>query len=197
MLKIGITGGIGSGKSTVAKIFATLAIPVYDADIAAKNLMNTNETVKSNIIKYFGEESYKNNMLNRSYLSSIVFKSKEKLQLLNSITHPVTIANANEWFQKEQAPYALKEAALIFESNSNQYLDYVIGVAAPEAIRIMRIMQRNNLSKEDVLKIMSRQMDEDEKMKRCDFIIDNSGKASVIQQVFKLHQQLLQMAGNN
>lgn len=196
MLKIGITGGIGSGKSTVAKIFATLGIPVYDADIAAKKLMITNETIKTNIIKHFGEQSYKNNTLNRSYLSSIIFKNAEKLQLLNSITHPITISNANEWFQRQQAPYALKEAALIFESNSNQYLDYVIGVSAPKAIRIIRIMQRNNLSREDVLKIMSRQMNEDEKMKRCNFVIDNSGKVSVIQQVFNLHHQFI-LAGQH
>ena len=118
MLKIGITGGIGSGKSTVAKIFEVLGVPVYYADAAARRLMNEDDEIRQNLIKHFGPDSYKDGKLNRSYVSSIVFNNKEKLELLNQLTHPATIRDANEWMQKQNAPYTLKEAALIFESGS-------------------------------------------------------------------------------
>ena len=118
MLKVGLTGGIGSGKTIVARIFGILGIPVYYADDRTKILMNTNPAVRESIITHFGEQSYTGNELNRSYLASIVFNDKEKLDLLNALTHPVTINDAEEWMQKQSAPYALKEAALLFESGS-------------------------------------------------------------------------------
>ena len=190
MLRVGLTGGIGSGKSTVAKIFEVLGIPVYYADAAAKRLMNEDDELKKNIIAHFGRESYENDQLNRSYISSLVFNNKEKLELLNSLTHPATIRDANKWMQRQTSPYTIKEAALIFESGSAEHLDHVIGVYTPAPLRIQRIMQRDNTTREEVLQRMSRQIDEDIKMRLCDSIIINDEQQLLIPQVLKLHEKL-------
>ena len=190
MLRVGLTGGIGSGKSTVAKIFEVLGIPVYYADAAAKRLMNEDDELKKNIIAHFGPESYENDQLSRSYISSLVFNNKEKLELLNSLTHPATIRDANKWMQRQTSPYTIKEAALIFESGSAEHLDHVIGVYTPAPLRIQRIMQRDNTTREEVLQRMSRQIDEDIKMRLCDSIIINDEQQLLIPQVLELHEKL-------
>ena len=192
MFRVGITGGIGSGKSTVARIFEILGIPVYYADQAARRLMNEDEALKQNIITHFGSGSYRDGQLDRSYLGEIVFKDKEKLHQLNAITHPATIRDANDWMQKQNSPYTIKEAALIFESGSAEYLDYVIGVFAPLPLRLKRIMQRDKTSREDVLHRMSRQIDEDIKMKLCDAVLLNDEQQLLVPQVIKLHELLLE-----
>jgi len=191
MLKVGLTGGIGSGKSTVAKIFEVLGIPVYYADDAAKEIMNTDDELKNSIIKNFGQEAYKDSRLDRSYLASIVFADKQKLELLNSLTHPATIRDASRWMEKQTSPYIIKEAALLFESRANEYLDHIIGVYAPQALRIKRVMQRDTTTEEEILKRLNRQMDEDQKMKLCDSIIINDEQQLVIPQVMKLHEKFL------
>jgi dephospho-CoA kinase len=191
MLKIGLTGGIGSGKSTVARIFEVLGIPVYYADDAAKRVMNENPAVKLNVIKHFGDESYTaEGLLNRSYISSQVFGDPEKLALLNSISHPATIADSEEWIAKQTAPYAIKEAALLFESGSAANLDFIIGVYSPTPLRILRTMNRDNITREDVLQRMKRQINETVKMKLCDFVVRNDEQELVIPQVVALHEKL-------
>ena len=197
MLRIGLTGGIGSGKSTVAKIFEVLSIPVYYADATARRLMNEDEELKKNIITHFGKESYVDGQLNRPYIASIVFNDKEKLELLNSLTHPATILDANKWMLKQTSPYSIKEAALIFESGSAKHLDHVIGVYSPAPLRIQRIMQRDKITKEEVLQRMNRQMDEDKKMRLCDFVITNDEQQLLIPQVLQLHEKLLHCPSNN
>jgi dephospho-CoA kinase len=194
MLRVGITGGIGSGKSTVARVFEVLGIPVYNADTAARHLMNEDKGLRQAIRQHFGEESYKDGTLNRSYIATQVFDNPEKLALLNSLTHPATIRHAEEWMQRQQSPYTLKEAALIFESGSSAQLDFVIGVYAPQALRIARVTGRDQVSREEVLKRMQRQIDETIKMKLCDTVIINDDQHPVIPQVLALHQQLLQRA---
>ena len=191
MIKVGLTGGIGSGKSVVAKVFETLGIPVYYADDAAKKLMNTNKDLQAVIIKNFGEGSYSNGELNREYIASIVFNDKEKLELLNSLTHPATIRDAEEWMKQQTSPYIIKEAALLFESGANKILDHVIGVFAPLQLRIKRVMTRDGVTEEEIMKRINRQMDEEEKMKRCDFLITNDEQQLVIPQVLKLHESFL------
>lgn len=191
MLKIGLTGGIGSGKSTVAKVFETLGIPVYYADDAAKRVMNEHALLREKIIQHFGEESYADKQLNRNYIASQVFNNKEKLDLLNSIVHPVTIADAEAWMQAQKTPYAIKEAAIIFEAGAHRQLDYIIGVSAPVDLRLKRVMERDGITQEKVQERMDKQMDEEEKMKLCDFIIFNDEKQLLIPQVIELHENLV------
>lgn len=194
MVLIGLTGGIGSGKSTVAKVFETLGIAVYYADDAAKRLMNTDETLKQEIIKQFGIESYKDGTLNRPYIASLVFANKEKLNVLNSIVHPATIEDSQKWVLQQISPYVIREAALLFESGANKGLDFVVGVSAPMPLRIQRVIQRDGLSKEEIEQRISRQMDEEEKMKKCDFIIKNDEKQLVIPQVLDIHKKIIAIA---
>lgn len=194
MLKIGLTGGIGSGKSTVAAIFSVLGIPVFDADAVTKKLMEDDESIRSSIKKKFGEEAYLNNKLNRKYIASIVFNDVHKLEILNSITHPVVITAAQKWMQQQTSAYTIKEAALMFESASAAGVDFIIGVFAPQHLRIKRVMERDNISRLDVLARMDKQIDEKIKMKLCNFIIVNDEQQLVIPQAIKLHEYFLQLA---
>jgi len=199
MLRVGLTGGIGSGKSTVAKIFEVLGIPVYYADDAARSLMNTDEELKKSIISEFGNESYVNDQLNRAYIASLVFNDVKKLELLNSLTHPATIRDAERWMQQiaesrgQTSRYVIKEAALIFESGSAENLDYVIGVYTPLPLRIKRIMDRDRVTRDEVMQRINRQIDEDIKMRLCDKVIVNDEQQLIITQVLQLHEQLLSM----
>lgn len=195
MIKVGLTGGIGSGKTTVARIFEVMGIPVYYADDAAKKLMNTDEALKEVIIKHFGEEAYSDGQLDRKYIAAVVFNDAAKLKLLNSLTHPATIRDAEEWMKKlaesggQKTPYIIKEAALLFESGANKSVDKVIGVYAPLPLRIKRVMKRDGVTEEEVNKRISRQMNEEEKMKRCDFVITNNEEQLLLPQVLDLHDK--------
>jgi dephospho-CoA kinase len=191
MLKVGITGGIGSGKSTIAKVFEVLGIPVYYADDRAKFLMNNNEDLRQQLVKNFGENTFTNDQLNRPYLSSKVFNNTAKLELLNSIVHPITIADAENWMQQQTSSYCIKEAALIFESGAQQNLDYVIGVTASTALRIQRVMHRDGIDRETIIARMDKQISDTIKMRLCDFVIDNNEQKLVIPQVIKIHKSLL------
>ncbi len=193
MLKIGLTGGIGSGKSTVAAIFEVLGIPVYYADAAAKKLMQEDVGLIAGIKELFGENSYVNGMLNRTYISGEVFSQPDKLNKLNALVHPVTIADAEKWISTQSASYLIKEAAILFESGSHIQMDYVIGVYSPLELRIERVMQRDKISKEQVISRINQQMDEDEKMRRCDFLVYNDEKKLLIPQVLELHDKLIKV----
>ncbi|HEU5365009.1 MAG TPA: dephospho-CoA kinase [Hanamia sp.] len=194
MIRIGLTGGIGSGKSTVARIFNVLGIPVYSSDDASKRLMNEDEELKENIIRSFGEQSYTEGRLNRKYLAWQVFSDRNKIELLNSLVHPATIKDATAWMEKQTAPYIIKEAALIFESGSDKYLDAVIGVKSPLSLRIERTMKRNNVTAAEVEARIKLQMDEEEKLSLCDYIIVNDEHQMLIPQVLLLHERLLKKA---
>ncbi|MBZ5855755.1 dephospho-CoA kinase [Flavihumibacter profundi] len=195
MLRVGITGGIGSGKSIVARVFNSLGIPVYNADTAAKRLMENDPELVEAIKAQFGDGAYLDGKLNRAYLAQVVFKDKQQLDILNQLVHPVTIRDAEQWMQHQSSPYALKEAALIFESGSQAQLDLVIGVSAPQHIRIHRVMQRDGVSREEVIKRIDNQLSETIKMRLCDYIIMNDDQRLVVPQVLKVHEELLQRAG--
>lgn len=198
MLIIGVTGGIGSGKSTVCRIFEVLGIPVYYADTEAKRLMQRDPELKSSILHHFGQKVYDHTgKLDRKYLAGQVFGDQEKLVLLNSLVHPVTIRDASRWAECQSAPYVLKEAALMFESDSFHHVDKVIGVSAPEDLRIQRTMGRDGISREEILKRMQSQLDEDAKMGLCDYLIYNDEIHPVIPQVLALHENLLQLRGTS
>jgi dephospho-CoA kinase len=191
MLKAGVTGGIGSGKTMVCQVFQTLGIPVFNADNAARYLMENDAELARSIRKLLGEEVYTDGKLNRANVSAIVFSDPEKLAQLNALVHPVTIRYSRDWVAAQNAPYTIKEAAILFESGSYKDMDVTIGVFAPQELRIQRAMQRSGLSRDEVLGIISRQMDEDEKMKRCDHVIINDDITAVLPQVLGLHELLL------
>ena len=197
MLKIGLTGGIGSGKTTVAKVFELLGVPVYYADDASKRLYQTDVAMIAAIKQAFGEDVYSGITLNRSLLASLVFGNPEKLELLNSIVHPPTIKDAINWMEAQTAPYIIKEAALLFESGSVSTLDCVIGVTAPKHLRLKRAMDRDGVTREEVLNRMKRQIDESVKMRLCDFVINNNEQELIIPQVLALHEHLMEMATAN
>ena len=194
MLKVGLTGGIGAGKSTVAHIFEVLGIPVYHADQEAKKLMQTHPTLIEKIKIAFSEKAYVEGILDRKFLSSLAFNDKEKLELLNSIVHPFTIQDGKEWMEKQSSPYVIKEAALIFESGSQGEFDSIIGVFAPPAMRIHRTIQRDHVEREKVLNRMEKQLDENIKMKLCDHVLINNDQTLLIPQVIALHDKLLQLS---
>jgi dephospho-CoA kinase len=192
MLKIGLTGGIGSGKTTVAKVFTTLGIPVYHADLEARRLMENEPTLIELIRHHFSEKAYENGSLNRSYISSIVFNDKKKLDLLNSLVHPFTIEDGKQWMGKQKSAYAIKEAALIFESGSQGEFDLIIGVNAPETLRLFRTMQRDHIDKAIVKSRMNNQIKEEIKMKLCDEVLMNDEQQLLLPQIINLHNQLME-----
>jgi dephospho-CoA kinase len=190
-IQIGITGGIGSGKSLVCRIFHVLGVPVYDADSQAKKLMTTDGILIDEIKKEFGSLSYdEGGTLNRALISKAVFNEPEKLSKLNALVHPRVAEDYNRWISEQSgANYCLKEAALMFESESYRLLDKVIVVTAPEELRIKRVMQRDpQRSRSDVEKIIENQMKESEKKSKADFIITNDESALVVPHVLKLHE---------
>ncbi|MEZ4915614.1 MAG: dephospho-CoA kinase [Chitinophagales bacterium] len=188
MIKVGITGGIGSGKSYISSMFEKLGVPVYYSDIRAKELMNTSEQVKQQLISTFGAETYKNNQLDRKYLAEIVFNNEEKLELLNNIVHPAVKNDYKKWCSEHQNyPYTLKEAALLFETGIYKELDKTILVHASKDIRILRVMQRDKVSKQAVEARMDKQMDDFAKMDLADYIVHNDGINEVFKIVEKLH----------
>jgi len=196
MLKVGITGGIGSGKSIVCQVFSTLGIPVFRADDTARYLLEYDPLVVAQVKSLLGAAVYTNGQPDRAAIAAIVFQHHEKLQQLNAILHPATIAYGLQWMELQKAPYTIKEAAIFFESGSYKDMDVMIGVYAPEELRIARAMQRTGATHADIQSRIAQQMNEDEKMKRCNYVITNDDRTAVIPQVLAIHQQLLDTINN-
>jgi dephospho-CoA kinase len=191
-LQIGITGGIGSGKSLICRIFALLGVSVYDADSHAKALMTTDGILISQIKKEFGDLAYRpDGRLNRDWLAAHVFANEAKLEKLNSLVHPRVAVDYEKWLgTNRDKPYVLKEAALLFESGSHQFLDRIVVVSAPESARRERVLRRDpHRTVEQFKEIVEKQLPEEEKMKRADYIIVNDDTKLVIPQVLSLHEQ--------
>lgn len=192
MLKLGITGGIGSGKSLVCSIFHQLGVPVYNADERAKFIINFDDELKNKIIQNFGEFSYVNGVYNRKYISDIVFENKHRLQVLNDIIHPVVF---NDWKvfcnQHQNEKYIIKEAAIMLETESKNTVDKIVLVYSPLQLRIERTMKRDNSNEEEVLKKINNQMPEEEKLQLVDYVIFNDGNTSLIEQVMELHKGII------
>lgn len=191
MLKVGITGGIGSGKSVICRVFATLGIPVFNADDAARHLMESDSDLQQAIMAALGPDTYVNGSPRRERIAAIVYADKAKLAQLNALVHPATIRYAAEWMARQSAPYIIKEAAIFFESGSHREMDVMVGVFAPESLRISRVISRNNFSEQKVRSIMAQQMDEEEKMRLCHHVITNDDRRAILPQVLHLHKQLL------
>jgi dephospho-CoA kinase len=195
MFLVGITGGIGSGKTTVCKIFEVLGVPVYYADERAKWLLNNDATVKEKVVALLGNDAYSNGELNRPLIAEKVFADKNLLEQYNAIVHPAVAEDTLTWnSQHLDEPYVLKEAALLVETGSYLNLDKLIVVTAPENIRIERVMQRDGLSEAAVTARIKNQMPESEKVKLADFVIVNDGTQSLIEQVKNIHQEIMVMA---
>lgn len=188
MLKVGITGGIGSGKSMVCQVFQALGIPVFNADDTARYLMEHDPALVRSISTLLGPDVYSDNKLDRSKISDIIYNEPGKLEQLNALVHPVTISYAANWVAKQSAHYIIKEAAIFFESGSYRDMDIMVGVYAPQELRIQRAINRSALKRDQILSIIAKQMDEDEKMKRCDHVIINDDVIAVIPQVLELHK---------
>jgi dephospho-CoA kinase len=194
MLKVGITGGIGSGKTTVCQVFETLGIPVFYADQIAKQLIITDAILIAGVKETFGEESYySTGVLNNKHIANIVFENKEELDKLNALVHPAVFRAFNDWAKSipRDIPYTLKEAALLFESGSYQMCDINILVKAPLELKLSRVMQRDQVSAAQVLARMDKQFTDEQKIKMADFLIENDERTSIIEQVLHLHQQFL------
>ena len=198
MLKVGITGGIGTGKTTVCKLFTEhYNIPVYYADRRAKHLMNFNSEVKDKIKTLLGSNVYhKNGKLNRQKVASIVFKQKELLTGLNKIVHPAVQIDGDQWFNSlnKKYPYAIKEAALLYESKSHKSLDKIIVVHVQDEIRIKRVMKRDNSLRSQVIDRINNQIPQEKKMKKADFLLENDTRKHLIKQIADLHLELLHLS---
>lgn len=192
MKRIGLTGGIGSGKTTVSKIFATVGVPVFYADEAGRNVLNEDKEVVRAVIKLLGRSVYTDGRANRKEIANMVFRHPESLDALNAIVHPA-VGRAWEQFCEvhQAAAYVLKEAAILFESGSYKGLDAVIAVTAPESVRIKRVMARDAVSADDVRLRMRKQLPEEERNQRADFLVYNAGEKPLLPQVLNLHQTLI------
>lgn len=198
MLRVGITGGIGSGKSTVAAIFEQLGVKVYYADQRAKALYVEDLTLRQEVVKLFGQEAYQENQPNKDFIAKQIFHDNSLLKRLNNLVHPRVFQDYENWCNiNDSEVYTLKEAAIIFESGSFTRLHRVIGVIAPEDLRIKRVMNRDHVSKEQVLERMSRQMDQNELAKKCHDVILNDEANPLIPTVISLHHSLIDYANKH
>ena len=190
MKKIGLTGNIGSGKTTIASLFEVLGIAVFNADNEAKRLMGDDKDLKNELIVAFGNEVFIDNKLNRNYLADLAFNDELVLKKLNSLVHPVVQNAFDKWSDEQISPYVIKEAAILFESNTYQSLDPIICVTCPENIRIERLLKRDNVSKEQLIQRINNQWQEEKKKSMSDYIVVNDDSCLVTPQVLNIHNTL-------
>lgn len=188
---VGITGGIGSGKSIVARIFNSLGVPVYNSDIRSKELLNTNSELKSRLIDQFGEEIYTSTGIDRKYFASIIFNDKRLLEISNNIIHPFVKKDFEDWIVAQSYPYIIKESAILFETGIYKQLDLTVLVTAPEKLRIKRVVERDQIPEKVVLERIKNQLEDADKVPLADFEIINNEAQLLIPQVLRIHQYLL------
>lgn len=188
---IGLTGGIGSGKTTVANMFLELDVPVYIADIEAKQLMNKSKIIKRKLLKLFGKKAYVNDTLNKPFIAKKIFNDKELLEKMNTIVHPKVATHFNRWLKKQKTPYVIKEAAILFENQNYLQCDAIILVVADEDTRIQRVIKRDNSTKKQVKAIMDNQWPDEKKMALSQFIIKNNVLSNTRKEVKKIHEKIL------
>lgn len=191
---VGLTGGIGSGKTTVAKIFEHLGVPVFEADAASKNLIDTDRELQGELEKLLGQEVVSDGKINRPYMASKIFSDKQLLRQTNKIIHPAVGREFKRWEKTVNAPYVIREAAILFESGSYQDCDKIVVVSAPREMRIERVMRRGNVSREQVLERMENQWPESKKLERADYVVQNDHTESLIKQVKSVHEDLIRQA---
>ena len=191
MIVVGLTGGIGSGKTTILKVFKSFGVPVYIADDEAKDLMNRSKVIRRKLIALFGEDAYKDDQLNRPYLASQIFSNRELLLKMNAIVHPKVASHFKRWLKKQDSEYVIKEAAIIFENNLQSHYNYIITVVADEDLRIQRVIKRDDASIEKVKSIIKNQWSDAKKIKQSDFVILNNDLETAKKQALKVHKKIL------
>ena len=190
---IGLTGGIGSGKTTVAKLFEELGVPVYNSDLKAKKLMQNSKELRTAVIDLLGKESYVLQKLNKKYIADKIFDDKELLQKLNAIVHPAVRQDFIKWAKRKSAPYVIQEAAILFENNSYKTFDKIILVKAPKEVRVQRVLTRDAISEKEILTRMENQWDDSKKIPLADYVIENTDLEMTKIQVEKIHHELTKM----
>jgi len=197
MIIVGLTGGIGSGKTTVAAFFEALDIPVYIADVEAKRLMITSKVIRRKLIALFGEDAYIGKKLNKTFIASKIFNDKDLLNKMNAIVHPKVASHFKRWLKKQDAPYIIKEAAIIFEHNKEDQYHYIITVSADVEERIKRVIERDESSRSKIEAIINNQMSDQEKIEKSHFVIVNDDIEQTKAQVLKTHKAILRRIKNN
>lgn len=191
MIVVGLTGGIGSGKSTIATMFHELGVPVYNSDERAKHLMNTSKKIRKQLIELFGKKAYLEGNLNRTYIAKKVFNDTDLLEQLNQIVHPVVRKDFLKWTKKQNASYVIQETALLFENNAQELYDSVILITAPKELRIERVLSRDESTKEQIIARMNNQLDDQTKLELADFVIENIDLKTTALKVLEVHEAIL------
>tara|TARA_Y100000991_G_scaffold87318_1_gene65775 strand:+ start:107 stop:700 length:594 start_codon:yes stop_codon:yes gene_type:complete len=188
-----VTGGIGSGKTMVASMFKDLGVVIYNADNEAKLLMNTSPVLKEKITALFGVNAYENNLLNTSYISSLVFSNKSMLVKLNSIVHPAVKIHFKEWLKFQNSPYVVKEVAILFEIGAENAYNFILTVTASKGVRIKRLVERDGKSVQEIELIMSNQLDSSQQIKNSDFVINNTDLEKTRKEVYNIHNEIIKL----
>jgi dephospho-CoA kinase len=191
MIKVAITGGIGTGKTTILSMFADKGIPVFNSDEIAREIMNTNPLLKNEIITAFGDKAYDKNKINKKYLSNVVFNNKTLLKKINSIVHPYVADEFNSWMKKQDSKYIIYESAIIFENQGEGFFDKIICVTAPEDDVISRVMKRNNFSKDKIKSIINKQLPNEAKIQKSDYVIENVDISKLSDRVLEIHNNII------
>lgn len=191
IFRLGVTGGIGSGKSTVCRIFKVLGIPVFSADDEARIIMDNNKMIRAELKNIIGTDLYASGELDRNKLASLIFNDDNLLSRVNSLVHPLVFERYYDWCRQQDADYVIFEAAILFESGAHKHVDRILAVTAPQEERIKRVMERNKMSREQVMDRINKQMEEDEMVKRSDYRVNNSDDSMIIKEVLNIHRDIL------
>jgi len=195
-MRLGITGGIGSGKTIICRIFSILGVPVFSADDVAKAIMASDKSIIEQVNRAVGKNVYSDGVLQRKELAKMIFNDENLLGRINRIVHPAVFNRFIEWEKQQDYPYVIMEAAILFESGANKLVDKVITIVAPENERIKRVMEKNNVKEEEVTERIRNQYDDDFRVNHSDYVIDNSGNSLIIPEILKIHSEMLFLSGN-
>jgi len=191
MIKVAITGGIGTGKTTISNMFADKGVPVFNSDEIAKEIMNTNSLLKNEIVTAFGDKVYDKNKLNKEYLSDVIFNNESLLKKTNSIVHPYVADEFNSWIEEQDSKYIIYESAIIFENQAEDFFDKIICVTASEEDVISRVMKRNNFSVDKIKSIINKQLPNGAKIQKSDYVIENTNISKLSDKVLEIHNDIM------
>ena len=192
-LKLGVTGGIGSGKTTVCRVFAVLGIPVFSADDEAKRIQDSDRNLQIKINSLAGRDLFPAGKLDRPEMAKLIFNDKDLLKKVNSVVHPAVSRSYNEWVKKQDSPYCIMEAAILFESGAFRLMDKIVTVITPLEERIERLLRGNKLSREQIVERIKNQIDDESRIKQSDFVISNSENDMIVPAIIKIHEEMLKL----